>query len=116
MVAFCGLILMVTGVPGTVCMANPYCDPPDWNMYGVPVPLSASPLTPSLPLPPGTAVVRKLPLPSEKKAELNAPPVAGFKAMVQPDAGVERHMVGTLAGGMVVLTMIAPASTMGLKT
>ena len=49
-----------------------------------------------------------------KNDDVRAPPVAGLRAMVQPEAAAEKHMVAAEAAGMVVFTTNVPKATVGL--
>src|SRR5580704_2620833 len=84
----------------------------------LPVPPSATPLTADvevLPLAFVWVTFRKLWAGVPKKELVNAPPVAGSTAMVQPDSPAAKHIVALAAGGIVVLMTRAPPSSTGLK-
>src|SRR5882757_1388806 len=82
---------------------------PAVTIEGLPVPLSAMPLTGSLP------ILRKLWLELAKTEFVKAPPVAGLIAMVQPPGRVDKHCAKFVVGGIVVLTMNEPDCMVGLK-
>src|ERR1700730_14276859 len=59
-------------------------------------------------------MLRKLPDASANTELVNAPPVAGLIAMVQPPDSVEEHCARLVVGGIVVFTMNAPNCIVGL--